>query len=349
MSSVDDKLRRGFDVLARADGDRDLLGVALVALHGALEDHLDEMLRRAPELSVEDHDLMDGADYGWRSRVALAQRQGLISADQGQAMLSANEQRRQFAHGAVFRWGEREVEGYADLAASICGRRATAAHAARPARAPAAAPQRTARAEAAVVPQAAQADGPAPQPRRIRTAEGTTTVASSRWSERPAAQRRGAGGLLPAGVLPDSLPVRLAIAAVAALLLLLAGWRLLAPQQQQQPAVAERPAAAIVTPVPTEPPVTPTPLVRRARIVNLGNAVGWLREQPSFTAATLPIPLSEGLEVTLVQREPVNAEGTTWGLVATGGYEGWAPLNNIAEILPSTPAPADALTPTLAQ
>ncbi|HWQ11937.1 MAG TPA: hypothetical protein VNL77_04010, partial [Roseiflexaceae bacterium] len=197
MGSVDEKLRRGFDLAARAHGDGDTLGVALLALHGALEDHLDQALGHLAELSPEDRLALEDPAYGWVKRANLALRYGLVTREQRQAILDANRQRQEFAHGDPFRGSQRELENYASLVAVLVGRRPTAAHAARPAKRPA----------PTVVPAAAQ-------PAAARASEGTTVSASSPWAERAAVRRTRRPDLLP-----DSLPVRALIAALAVLVL----------------------------------------------------------------------------------------------------------------------------------
>jgi hypothetical protein len=327
VGSVDEKLRRGFDLAATANGDGDTLGLALLALHGALEDHLDETLRQLPELAPEDQQLLEEPGYGWPQRLSLALHYQLVSERQMQAIREVNRQRNTFAHGNRFVGSQRAVELYRDLVADLCGTRPTAAY-------PAAQPVYDAAGHAA----------PYAPPRRERASEGTTISASSAWGDRAALRRNRRPDLVP-----DALPVRALIGAAAVLVLLLAGWRLLgwgAPAEE--PATAGAPLAPAITPAATVPPATPTPEIRAGRIVGLGGASGWMRSEPSFNAATEPPPLVEGSPVTLLDEPPVDAEGTTWVAVSTGGYEGWVPQNNVEETAPAPEAaPATAETPAV--
>lgn len=330
MGSVDEKLRRGFSLVAAANGDGDTLGVALLALHGALEDHLDETLRRLPEITPEDLQLLDDPGYGWLARANLALNYGLITPEQRQAILEVNRQRQGFAHGNPFVGSQRGVELYANLVADLCGTRPTAPHAARPA------PSRP-------TPAAAPA---AAAPRRARASEGTTISASTSWNDRAVLRRTRR-----ADPLPDALPVRLVIGAAGLLVLLLAGWWLFNREPPAEtPVPPNGPLPPAITPVATTPPPTPTPEPRTGRIARLGGAAGWLREQPSFNAPTLPPPLTDGTPLTLLDREPVDAEGTTWLAVSVLGYEGWVPQNNVDldAAAPPTPSPAVTVAPAAA-
>jgi hypothetical protein len=320
---VDEKLRRGFDIAARANGDGDALGVALLALHGALEDHLDEALRQLPDLAPEDRQALEDPAAGWVTRANLALRYGLVTREQRQAILDANRQRQEFAHGDPFVSGQRALDNYANLVAGLVGRRPTAAHPDRPAA------QRPAR---AVAPTAATA------PARTRASEGTTMSASSPWDDRVAVRRARRPDLLP-----DSLPVRALIAALAVLVLAVAVWRLLGWSDPAEPSqTAGGPLTPVITPAATLPPPTPTPEVRQGRIVGLGGAAGYLHDPPGFDTPTLPPPLPEGAIVVLLDDAPVDAGGATWVKVAYSGYEGWVPQNNV-----EAAGAAPAVTPSL--
>jgi hypothetical protein len=309
MSNVDDKLRRGYDLVARAGGDPDALGVALLALHGALEEHLDETLRRLPEVLPEDRAQIGQPGYGWSTRAALAQRYGLISREQRQAILDANRQRQEFAHGGVFEGRQRELDNYAGLVAELVGRRPTAA---RPMPRPA--------------PRYDQAPVAGSRPARAAASEGTT-IGASGWTQRAQVRSTRRRELLP-----DSLPVRGLIGALGVLILLFMVWRLFSgtPAETEAP-VANGPLSQQITPAPTIPPVTPSPVVRQGRIVGLGGAIGFMHEPAGFNTPTLPRPLTEGTLVTLLEQPAVEAEGATWIKISYGGYEGWVPINNVAE------------------
>jgi hypothetical protein len=306
VTRVEEKVRRGFELVQRAGEDSDLLGAALLAFHSALSDYLDAELRRSPLLSDEERKAIDEGTMTWLTRATLAQRAGLLTEKQRDRVLEINRVRTGFAHGESFAGSARSVAAYGEFVAGLCDRvssasvRETAAH-----RAPTGAHRAAAGATATA------------------TAQPSPTTASglrARAEERKARQ---------AGLIPESRSFRVALAAVAVLLLIVlavAGMQQLTPAP---PSIASAPPTSLSAS--SAPPPTSTPTPQKARIVNLPpGGPGWLRTTPSFRAPTQPVPLSEGLEVTLLERDPVDAEGTRWRFVSVGGYDGWCPEHNLA-------------------
>lgn len=125
----------------------------------------------------------------------------------------------------------------------------------------------------------------------------------------------------------------LAVIAVVALFLFIVGRalyaRLDADLSRLVGALGAAPATPTVGIQPTLDVPTPTP-PRRAQIVNLGDAIGWMHEQPNFASGTLPAPLRDGLRVTVLDQQQTDADGVPWQAIAFGGYEGWVPANNLA-------------------
>jgi hypothetical protein len=322
---VDDKLRRGYELAAHANGDPDALGLALLALHGALEEHLDESLRQLDGLTADERQAMLEPGYGWSRRLELAQRHRLVTRDQAEAIYEVNRQRNAFAHGGAYLGRQRDLDGYATLVASLVGRRQTAA---RPVVASDEARPSPARA----------ASGPPPAVRRpspARASEGTTVASASAWSQRAAVRSTRRRDLVP-----DSPWVRAAIGAIAVLVVVLALWRALPRSDGEQPQeiTSRGPLQQQITPGPTAPPASPTPAVRQGRIVGLGGGIGLMHEPAGFDTPTLPPRLLEGTVVTMVETETVEAGGSTWVKISYGGYEGWVPVQNVDQSAPAAPA-----------
>lgn len=304
MTRIEEKVQRGFDLVQRAGEDSDLLGAALLAFHSALSDYLDAELRRSPLLSDAERKAIDEGTITWPTRATLAQRAGLLTEKQRDRVLEINRVRIGFAHGEGFAGSARSVAAYGEFVAGLCGlassaaARDTAAH-----RAPTGAHRTAAEPTATARPSATATSG-------LR----------ARAEERKA--RR-------AGLIPESNSFRVALAAVAVLFLIVLA---VIGMQQLMPAPASIAGAPPTTlSAAIAPPPTNTPVPQKARIVNLPpGGPGWLRTTPSFRAPTQPVPLSEGLEVTLLERDPVEAEGTRWRFVSVGGYDGWCPEHNLA-------------------
>ncbi len=304
MTRVEDKVRRGFDLVQRAGEDSDLLGAALLAFHSALSDYLDAELRRSPLLSDAERKAIDEGTMTWLMRATLAQRVGLLTEKQRDRVLEINRVRTGFAHGEGFAGSARSVAAYGEFVADLCGLSSSAA------------PRDTAA-------------------RRTPTGAHRATVGATATA-RPAATteagfhaRAEARKARQAGLIPESGSFRVALAAVAVLFLIalaVIGVQQLTPAA---PAISSAPPTALSAAI--APPPTNTPTPQKARIVNLPpGGPGWLRTTPSFRAPTQPIPLSDGLEVTLLDRDPVDAEGTRWRFVSVGGYDGWCPEHNLA-------------------
>lgn len=171
MSSVDKKLQRGFTLAAQSDGHPDLLGVAMVAFHSALEDHFDEVLSRMPQIDQQVREALAAGRAGWLQRANLAQEHDLITREQRQMILDVNRLRQEFAHGLAFNGSVESVETYGRFVAEICGRTIPQPRRAR----------RAARAaDGATIPAGARGDAP--------TAP-ITAPAEAAWRDRTAARR----------------------------------------------------------------------------------------------------------------------------------------------------------------
>jgi hypothetical protein len=305
VTRIEEKVQRGFDLMRRAGEDSDLLGAALLAFHSALSDYLDAELRRSPLLSDVERQAIDEGTMTWPMRATLAQRAGLLTEKQRDRVLEINRVRTGFAHGEGFAGSARSVAAYGEFVAGLCGLTSSAA---------------TRDTAAHRVPTGAH-----------RAATGPTATAAARPSAttasglRARAEERKARRTAP---IPESGSFRVALAAIAVLLLItlaVVGLQQLTPST---PSIAGAPPTTFSATI--APPPTNTPTPQKARIINLPpGAPGWLRTTPSFRAPTQPIPLSEGLEVTLLERDPVDAEGTRWRFVSVGGYDGWCPEHNL--------------------
>lgn len=277
MSNVEEKLRRGFGLIERSSSDSDLLGVALIAIHSALEDYLRGELSNNPGVSAEERQRLIRREIGWLPLVELAQRQLGLSEEQRRIILSANEIRQSFAHGNPFRWRVGDVLRYGRFVEQLCDAQGLFE-------------------EVLLERRKERASRPLPQAEPEPSRSGVTLL-------------------------------RLAIIAVV-LVAIVYGAKLAYDQARAFLELNSAPPPA-VTSTPALPLPSPTAATRQARIVNLGGGPGWLHETPSFTSPTLPIRLSEGDLVVVLDRDPVEAEGATWQYVEAGGYQGWSPVNNM--------------------
>jgi len=289
MSDVDQKLRRGFELIERSGGDSDLLGVALLAIHGALEDHFRATLNARPDLNAKDREILAERSIGWLTLVNLMQKYGALTSTQRRAILEANDLRQSFAHGKSFAGRLGSMLRYARFAETLC--------------------DRVGLLDQVLIEQrytrAARADH----------ASDDDEYADEYAYERPVQARSGI-----------SLSQFVSIAAII-VLLVLGVWL-----YNQRDSIKNIFGAPAVPPAPlnetTALPPTPTP--QRARVIGLGGGPGWLHDSASFDSGTLPIALSEGMEVVVLDQEQTDAEGQQWRYVTVGGYEGWCPSANLA-------------------
>ncbi len=324
MSSVEEKLGRGFELLGRAGRDADLLGMALVAFHGGLESYLDTTLGRM-QLTPDERAQVDGDTFGWLPRARMAVKYGLLNAEQQRTVLEANRQRQEVAHGSAFSGTRQGVESYGTLVADLTGAQPAAPQtAARPTRQPRPEPERPTRQPRA----ASESQDDADLPPKINPA--------SRWDDRTAVRRkRRPSSSLPIPAfdsaatvdLPGGIAVpRIALYGVGALLAL--GLIFVIFSRLGGDNSGQASSAFAQTPIVT-PAVIPTPAPRRGTIVNLGNATGYLHQQPTFASPTMPPPVTEAMPVTLIDTPTVEADGTIWVEVELTGYRGWVPQTNV--------------------
>jgi hypothetical protein len=284
MQAVEEQLQRGAILIERATGDADLLGVALLALHGALETYLREQLRLRQDLTPEERHQVDVAQVSGAALLTLARRYLKLGPDQLEVIVGAGDWRRSLARGEPFDGTEDEVRGYARFVAALCG------------------------------------------------LGGTLDEAMLEWRERLRDER-----YQPRRVVsePRSLPWGSMLAGVLLIgALLFTGWattRLL-PTDNLLAAFGLAPQPT-VTPAPPQATLFPAPRRQTAVIARLSGGPGWLHEVPEFGSATLPIRLSEGMVVTLLDQQRNDADGNLWQLVTINGYIGWSPLNNL-EMVP---------------
>ncbi len=282
MAGIDDKLRRGYEILDRAEDDPDLLGVALLAFHGALEDHLRETLQEESDLTEDQRHALVDRSFGWVPLVELGQQYLGITAEQRRMLLGANSVRQSFAHGEPFRGNPASVRTYARMVGNLCGQPMLGARLPERATQPIVARQELA-------------------PRSREQAGEKAAMYSRRL-------------------------IAIGMGMVLLLTVVYLGYIWLVPAAPEQ--ATSR--ASATTPIPTA--ILPTPGPRLARIVRLGGAPGGLHEQPAFDSLTLPIQLSDGLEVTLIDQPITDAAGNRWQIVSVGGYEGWCPVNNLESV-----------------
>ena len=120
MNTVEEKLRRGFGLVERAESDSDLLGVGLLAIHSALEDYLRGALSNHAAVSAEEHQRIIRRELGWEMLADLAQRHLALTDEQRRQVIEAQAARRSFIQGNAFRWRVGDVLRYGRFVEAFC-------------------------------------------------------------------------------------------------------------------------------------------------------------------------------------------------------------------------------------
>ena len=110
--SIQQKLQRGRKLLSKAGNEPDLLGPALGAIHGALEDAC-RMRLSAPHIQRQHRiDVTDNSKASWKVLLELMERYCGWSRQDAKYVSQMNYLRNQTAHGGEFQGTRRQVEQY---------------------------------------------------------------------------------------------------------------------------------------------------------------------------------------------------------------------------------------------
>jgi hypothetical protein len=122
-TSVADKLNLGLQRLHRAGDEPDALGMALTAVHGALEDYLRLWLSQQPDVAREGGiDPLDRGAFSWRDLLAHLDQYG--QHEEYLQRLRAqiphfNGLRQEVAHGGIYSGSRAELTDYAQLISTV--------------------------------------------------------------------------------------------------------------------------------------------------------------------------------------------------------------------------------------
>lgn len=120
---VEEKLQRGFALIARSGNDPDLLGMALLAIHGALEAFLRGQLSARQDLTPDERRLVDLQHVSGAPLVALVQRYLGLGRDQLEILREMNSTRRGLVRGDPLAIDAGEVLAFAHFVEAQCGQR----------------------------------------------------------------------------------------------------------------------------------------------------------------------------------------------------------------------------------
>lgn len=120
MYAGEEKLKLGLDRLHKAADDTDLLGSALISLHGALEDRFRHALAATPELpAAEQKRVLDITKVQWNELIDMMRLYRGLSAEDAAQIQKMNRERQLVAHGDRYKAGRATLERYAQLVRSF--------------------------------------------------------------------------------------------------------------------------------------------------------------------------------------------------------------------------------------
>lgn len=120
---MNDKLQRGLKELAEAGHDKGKLGMSLILLHGALEEHFRSQL--AAEIAADENE-QGRRRTDWQDLLNLWQQYRTLSHHDRELIFAKNGKRNAVAHGDPFEISRNEMEIYARFVRNFIGIPSTA-------------------------------------------------------------------------------------------------------------------------------------------------------------------------------------------------------------------------------
>jgi hypothetical protein len=115
MPTIQEKLDRGLDQLAKADNNSDALGLSLQTIHAALEDYFRDLLSRNSSVPTEMRNRIgDRGEVKWKEILDLMQRYEGLGQSERTLISRMNSLRNPIAHGEPFTGTRQQVEEYTE-------------------------------------------------------------------------------------------------------------------------------------------------------------------------------------------------------------------------------------------
>jgi hypothetical protein len=109
------KLKLGLERLSKAGNDPDLLCLALLSLHGALEDYFRHWLASNSSVPLSKREAFNFSKIQWKGLLDLMQQYGGLNEEQKNRIREMNEFRKPVGHGEQYTGKRSQLEKYADF------------------------------------------------------------------------------------------------------------------------------------------------------------------------------------------------------------------------------------------
>lgn len=109
------KLKLGLERLSKAGNDPDLLCLALLSLHGALEDYFRHWLASNSSVPLSKREAFNFSKIQWKGLLDLMQQYGGLNEEQKNRIREMNELRKPVGHGEQYTGKRSQLEKYADF------------------------------------------------------------------------------------------------------------------------------------------------------------------------------------------------------------------------------------------
>jgi len=116
--NAQDKYERGKKLMSSVGGDPQQMGLALMALHGALEDQIRSLLEE--KIPSQRDIIWDSRTTQWKDLVNYGKQYLGFSEHDVRMILNANYYRQEVAHGNEFSWSQAGLKQYADWVGRWC-------------------------------------------------------------------------------------------------------------------------------------------------------------------------------------------------------------------------------------
>jgi len=122
QSNIEEKLKTGRDRVSTANNDPEILGLALLSFHGALEDHIRLSLALISDDSDSTEKYLTPSETRWNDLLSSAKQNLGLSQRNADLISEANAYRIDVGHGKANTWNVTKLLNYINFVESWCSK-----------------------------------------------------------------------------------------------------------------------------------------------------------------------------------------------------------------------------------